>query len=111
MRKPILKQYGRQRIDAAHVAKLYKHVEKEYLFNADVFCEDPASVRVIKQIVSRLDVVDRTIIILYSELGSTRELGKVLNVSFTTAKRTVNRIKKDIISKYNAIKAAEDVLH
>ena len=111
MRKQILKTEGRKRVKAAAVVRMFKTVEAEYGYDAgDVFCEDSPKVAALKRIVAGLDTVDRTIIVLYCELQSTAELWKVLHVSKRTAARAVQRIKKEILDKYNQLKAKQHVL-
>lgn len=104
MRKPILKT-DRTHTRAATVVHMFKTVQADYAFQDDILSEDTPRVAALKRIISGLDQVDKTIIILYMELQSTRELGRILNVSKRTAARTVARIKSDIVEKYNKLSA------
>lgn len=87
---------------AAAVVKMYKHVQADYAFNADVFSEDDARTAALKKVISELPPVDRTIMILYVELQSYGELAKVLNCCKATAFQYVKRIRLDILRKLNA---------
>lgn len=105
MRKPIL-QSERKHTRAAAVVKMFRTVQADYVFDDDVMSEDVSRVAALKRIISGLCYVDRTIIILYCELQSTQELGRILNVSKRTAARAVARIKADILTKYNQLNCA-----
>lgn len=101
MRKPIL-QSERKHVRAVAVTRMFKAVGADYAWDGgDVMNEDPARVSALKRIISRLPYVDRTIIILYCELQSTQELGRILHVSKRTAARAVARIRAEIVAKYN----------
>lgn len=79
----------------------FRNVKADYTFNADVMCEDDERVRRVKEIITKdLDTIDRTIIILYAEMQSYRELGKALGVSHTTARKEVLRIRRQILNIY-----------
>lgn len=96
----------------AAVTKLFGKVREEYAFNPDVFNEDEPRIAALKRILDGLSTVDRTIIILYCETQSVRELGKILHVPKSTAGRAVSRIREDIIKQYNRIieNSVKDVL-
>lgn len=80
---------------------LYKAVRQEYDYDADIFCPDAPKVKRVKQIISHLNDADRTIIQLYAELASLRELGKLLGISRASAHKEVTRIRKAILEEYN----------
>lgn len=96
MRKPITSS---GRLKAGAVVKMYKKVEADYAYNADVFSEDDTRTAAVKRAISELPASDRTIMILYTELQSYSELGKVLNCCKATAFQYVKRIRQDILKK------------
>ena len=100
MRKRII---NRGRMKAAAVVHLFKRVEADYGYNPDVFSEDSARVASVKRAVSELPDVDRIIMILYSELQSYSELGKVLNCSKATAHTYVKRIRLEVLNKLKTV--------
>lgn len=69
----------------------------EYDYNEDIFCEDDERVRSIKRAIAQvISPTDRTIILLYTELGSQRKVGKMLGVSASTVNIQLKRIRKEI---------------
>lgn len=86
---------------APQAVKNFKLARKDYTFNSDVFDEDTPRVRTLKRIIGELPIVEQTIIILYVETQSTREVAKILRVSQRTAAREVAHVKQIIINKYN----------
>ena len=88
----------------APIVRSYKQIAQDYAYQGGVFCEDTPKVRRTKWVVEHcLTPADRTIIILYAELGSYRKLGARLRVSYVTAMREVNRIKRIILAEYAAL--------
>lgn len=53
----------------------------------------------------RLDVVDRTIILLYADCASLRTLSKMLGLSLPTVSKEVRRIKAEILRIYDEMYA------
>ncbi len=96
MRKPITSS---GRLKAGAVVKMYKKVQADYAFNPDVFSEDDVRVAALKKVISELPAVERTIMILYTELQSYSELGKVLNCGKSTAFEYVKRIRREILKR------------
>ena len=84
------------------VVKEYRLIKQEYAYNPDILCPDEERVRLLKYVIDKcLNVVDRTIILLYADCQSLRELGKILGVSHATARTEVLRIRETIIKEYN----------
>lgn len=82
----------------AETVKTYREIRKDYLFDGSIFCDDEEKVRRAKWVVEhRLSQADRTIILLYAEIGSYRKLGQRLGLSHTTVKNEVHRIRKIIM--------------
>ena len=59
-------------------------------------CDDDERVRAIKKALTKLTVADRTLFVLYMDLGASRKVGKVLGVSHSTILKEINRIKMEI---------------
>lgn len=53
----------------------------------------------------RLDIVDRTIILLYADCASLRTLSKMLGLSLPTVSKEVRRIKQEILRIYDEMYA------
>lgn len=82
------------------IVRTYRQIAGDYAYDASPFSGDTAKVRRIKRIIGdRLTASDRTIIILYAELGSYRKLGRRLGLSHTTVRKEVLRIR-DIVKAY-----------
>lgn len=81
-----------------NLGRTYRDIKRDYVFDGSPFCEDEEKVRRAQWVVeNKLSAADRTIIILYAEIGSYRKLGKRLGLSHTTVKNEVHRIRKIII--------------
>lgn len=81
-----------------------KELKEEYKFNDDIFNEDDKRAYIAKKVIfEQLNEVDRTIILLYAETGSLRQLGNILGCSHSTIRPEVNRIKEDIKNKIEEI--------
>lgn len=66
-----------------------------------MFSDAPERTELLKEIVAtRLNEVDRTIILLYAEIQSTRKLGKRMGMSMMTVWREIQRIKAEVITIY-----------
>ena len=78
--------------------KEVKAICKEYEFNEEqALFEDDARVYAIKKALSKLEKGDYIIFCLYMELQSKRKVAKQLGVSYSTMKKTIKRIKSDIM--------------
>ena len=79
------------------IVRSYKQIQGDYAYRPDVFTEDTPQVARAKWCVDNcLTPADRTIIILYAELGSYRKLGARLGLSHTTVRKEVLRIRNII---------------
>lgn len=75
---------------------------QKYSPTTDIFSEeeDDAPSRRIKEIVfNDLDEIDRRLLLLYAEVGSYRELAKIIGVSATSCFLKIKEIKKKINDK------------
>ena len=71
---------------------------EQYKPDQSIWQADTDKVHKIKLVIAyRLNEVERRIILLYAELGSCKKLGKILNVSASTAYLQVKQIQKKII--------------
>lgn len=87
---------------------IYKILEK-YQIDNDIFCDEEELTRRIKEIIwSDLDEIDRRVLLIYSELGSLRRLGKELNVSSSAAQQKIKQIKNKILSQLKNDKPADN---
>lgn len=90
------------------VLRDYKEIRKDFEIDDSVFNAEPDKVRRIKEIVlNRLDQVERTLILLYADCGSLRDLGKRLGMSYGSVKRVLDPIKEKILTEYYEITAKE----
>lgn len=79
----------------ADLGRTFREIRRDYAYDGSVFTDDDALMRKTKWVIEhKLTAADRTIIILYAELGSYRKLGKRLGLSHTTIKNEVHRIRK-----------------
>lgn len=83
------------------VLRDYKEIRKDFEIDDSIFNAEPDKVRRIKEIVlNRLDQVERTLILLYADCGSLRDLGKRLGMSYGSVKRVLDPIKEKILTEY-----------
>lgn len=81
-----------------------KDIKEEYKFTDDIFNDDDKRAYIAKKVIfEQLNEIDRTIILLYTETGSLRQLGKILGCPHSTIRPEVNRIKEDIKEKINKL--------
>lgn len=81
------------------LGRTFREIRRDYAYDGSIFTDDDALMRRTKWVIeNRLTMADRTIIILYAELGSYRKLGKRLGLSHTTIKNEVHRIREIIKS-------------
>ena len=86
------------------IVKEFRQIKQEYAWNPDIMCPDDPRVARLKEIIdTKLSQVDKTIILLYADCASCRKLGARLRVSYVTAMREVNRIKRIILAEYAAL--------
>ena len=69
---------------------------KEYEYDDDVMNDEDERVHKVKRAMTKLQMADRIIWVLYMELGASRKVGRVLGVSHSTILKEVNRIKREI---------------
>ena len=90
------------------VIRDYKEIRKDFEIDDSIFNAEPDKVRRIKEIVlNRLDQVERTLILLYADCGSLRDLGKRLGMSYGSVKRVLDPIKEKILKEYYEMTAKE----
>mgnify|MGYP002514539984 CR=1 FL=1 len=90
------------------VLRDYKEIRKDFEIDDSIFNAEPDKVRRIKEIVlNRLDQVERTLILLYADCGSLRDLGKRLGMSYGSVKRVLDPIKEKILKEYYEMTAKE----
>lgn len=79
-----------------------KEIRPDYAWDPSIFTEDDPRVDAVRCIIdTRLSTADRTIILLYIDCQSYRELGRLLGFSQMTAFKEVKRIKRRILDIYN----------
>ena len=72
----------------------YREIKEDYKYDGGIFCPDDDIVRRVKYIINhKLSIVDKTLILLYTEDQSYRKLGKRLNLSHMTCRKEIVRIK------------------
>ena len=82
----------------------YKDIKEDYKFNPDIMSNEDEKVARIKEIINtRLSLVDKTLILLYTDCQSYRKLGKRLGLSHMTCRKEIIRIKKIILNEYGRI--------
>lgn len=87
--------------DLTKIARSYVDIRKDYTYDGSVFTQDPERVARLKWIIeNRLTQVDQTLIILYADCGSLRDLGKRLGLSHTLVGKEIRRIRALILEEY-----------
>ena len=82
----------------------YKEIKEDYMFSADIMCNEEERVHRIKEIINtRLSLVDKTLILLYVDCQSYRKLGARLGLSHMTCRKEIIRIKNIILNEYEKI--------
>lgn len=82
----------------------YRAIQQDYAYDSDIMCKDDERVARIKEIIdTRLSVVDKTIILLYTDCQSYRKLGAKMRLSHMTIRREVLRIKNIILAEYEKL--------
>lgn len=78
-----------------------KELYEDYLPDDSIFSEETKDMNRLKHIIfDQLDEPDRRIIILYTELQSVRQVGKMLGISPASAWIAINNVKKKIRRRY-----------
>lgn len=86
----------------ADTVQEFRAIRKEYQYDDSIFNDEPRRVAHVKYIVNnRLNLVDRTLIILYADCHNYRKLGERLGVSHTTVFKEIRRIRKEILRIYD----------
>ena len=79
----------------------YKDIKEDYKFNPDIMSNEDERIAKIKEIINnRLSIVDKTLILLYTDCQSYRKLGKRLGLSHMTCRKEILRIKAIILKEY-----------
>lgn len=79
----------------------YKEIKEDYTFSNDIMCNEDEKVHRIKEIINKkLSLVDKTLILLYTDCQSYRKLGKRLGLSHMTCRKEIIRIKQIILNEY-----------
>ena len=87
-------------MDVQEIRAHFNEVREDYAPVEGIWSEDEEKVAAIKRIISEINQVDRTIILLYADCQSFRTLGKMLGVSHMTARKEVMRIRQMILDIY-----------
>lgn len=88
---------------ATDIIREYKDIKEDYKFNADIMSQEDEKVARIKEIINtRLSIVDKTLILLYTDCQSYRKLGQRLGLSHMTCRKEIIRIKKIILKEYES---------
>lgn len=79
-----------------------REIRTDYAWDPSVFVDGDGRADAVRCIIDkRLSTVDRTLILLYIDCQSYRELGRLLGFSQTTAFKEVQRVKRRILDIYN----------
>lgn len=76
--------------------EIIKTASPDYLPDRSIFATDGERVARLKRALARLSQADRTIVILYAETASLRAVAKMLNVSHTTIRTELQRIRSEL---------------
>lgn len=85
----------------------FKELAPDYEPIEGIFNDEPDKVRRLKKVISELDQVDRTLILLYADCGSYRKLGVKLGLSHGSVKRIIDGIRTKILDRYFEMVAKE----
>lgn len=82
----------------------YREIKEDYKFSKDIMCNEDERVHRIKEIINtKLSLVDKTLILLYTDCQSYRKLGKRLGLSHMTCRKEIIRIKNIILNEYGRL--------
>jgi transcriptional regulator of aromatic amino acid metabolism len=80
----------------------FKEIKEDYKFSDDIMCNEDERIHRIKEIINtKLSIVDKTLILLYTDCQSYRKLGQRLGLSHMTCRKEIMRIKSIILKEYN----------
>ena len=98
-------------MDVSEIVAMYRAAKDDYRYRPDIMSEEDERVAKAKKAMSMLPLVDRTIMVLYAELMSYRELGKVLGVSHVTARKAVppSFLRATLLAELEIERRARDV--
>lgn len=87
--------------DLHKAAERLAQIRPDYKWDGDIFAAGDSRADAVRCIIdTRLNTVDRTIILLYIDCQSYRKLGQMLGFSQTTAFKEVKRVKRKILDIY-----------
>ena len=89
------------------LVRKYRDIAPDYEPIEGIFNDEPDKVRRLKEIINGLEQVDKTLILLYAELGSYRKLAARLGMSHTPIVKRIESIKEVIMSRYYEMVNAE----
>ena len=82
----------------------FKEIKEDYKFSDDIMCNEDERIHRIKEIINtKLSIVDKTLILLYTDCQSYRKLGQRLGLSHMTCRKEIMRIKAIILKEYERI--------
>lgn len=89
-------------VDLKKLAVYCKEIRTDYLPNVDRVMDDRADrVQRVEDIIRNdLDDIERTLILLYAECGTFREMERKMGVSRETLRLKVNKVREKIIKLY-----------
>ena len=83
----------------------FKEIKEDYKFSDDIMCNEDERIHRIKEIINtKLSIVDKTLILLYTDCQSYRKLGQRLGLSHMTCRKEIMRIKAIILKEYGKMK-------
>lgn len=87
------------------IVREYKDIREDYAPQEGIFADEPDRVARVKWIIeNRLTETERTLILLYTDCQSFRQLGRRLGLSHTTVYTLIKNIKKKIIEEYEHLR-------
>lgn len=81
--------------------EIIKQASADYMPDFSIFATDSERVLRLKEALTRLSQADRTIVILYAETASLRDVAKMLGVSHTTIRTELQRIRGELFKIMN----------
>lgn len=82
----------------------YRDIKEDYKHDPDIMSNEDERVAKVKDIINnRLSLVDKTLILLYTDCQSYRKLGKRLGLSHMTCRKEIIRIRKIILQEYEKV--------
>lgn len=86
------------------VVRDYREIAEEYRYDGSIFSDEPQRTARVKWIVeNKLNAVDRTLLLLYTDCQSLRKLGERLHISHTLLGREIKRIRAQVLEEYNKL--------